>query len=144
MPFHGLLNPSWLLADFDLEVTDLTKHLDRDSYVTVALRRESSKRRSSSRHADDRVAALIDRELGILLRYEIKDSTNRNEIVEFTEFHVGAASAADPELFNPPPDVAFTDWGSRKSGDGTTTHAVPDKASRSLKDDDIGLLLRQL
>jgi len=57
MPFPELLSPSWLLADFELEVTAETEYLGRAAYGVAGSPRLAGEGRTA-----DRVTALIDAE----------------------------------------------------------------------------------
>lgn len=64
IPFADLLIPSWLLAGFDLEVIGTADHIGRAAYAVAGQPRQAG------RDTGPRVSALVDAELGVLLRYE--------------------------------------------------------------------------
>ena len=97
MPFGELLVPSLLLAGHDLVVTGEARHLGRTAYQVRAGRRGA---RPRSGWQADRVTALVDAELGILLRYAESGRTGRSRVIEFTSLSVHLAESADPLLFS--------------------------------------------
>ena len=97
IPFPDLLIPSWLLADFDLEITGQTEHIGRAAHAVAGQPRQAGK------HAGPRVSALVDAELGVLLRYEKTSRHGQAEIAEFTSLTVAAAESAGPL---PSPDLS--------------------------------------
>jgi hypothetical protein len=97
VPFAELLIPSWLLADFDLEITGRTDHIGRAAYAVAG------RPRQTGGEAASRVSALVDAELGLLLRYEKTGPRERAETAEFTSLKVDAAESADPLLL---PDLS--------------------------------------
>jgi hypothetical protein len=103
IPFPELLIPAWLLAEYDLEITGQTEHLGRPAYAIVASPRRASRPRAGRPAA--RVSALVDAELGILLRYEKTGPRRETETAQFTSLSVTTAEPADPSLFTTPPDV---------------------------------------
>jgi hypothetical protein len=96
MPFADLLIPSWLLADFDLGIIGPADHVGRAAYAVAGQPRQAGK------HAGLRVSAMVDAELGVLLRYEKTGLHGQAEIAEFTSLTVDAAESADPL---PSPDL---------------------------------------
>jgi outer membrane lipoprotein-sorting protein len=82
-----LLAPSWLLADYDLRITGETEYLGRHAVAVTA-----SGHKRSGPHAN--VTALVDAELGILLRCE-KNRPSR--LAEFVSMAVAAAERSDGE-----------------------------------------------
>lgn len=96
-PFPELLIPSWLLADFDLEISGETEHIGRAAYAVAGQPRQAGAQPAS------RVSALVDAELGVLLRYDKTGPHGQAETAEFTSLRVGRAESADPELFTRAP-----------------------------------------
>ena len=90
VPFAELLVPSWLLAGFDLEITGETEHTGRAAYAVAGQPRQAGDQPAS------RVSALVDAELGVLLRYEKTGPRRQAEFAEFTSLTVDAAESADP------------------------------------------------
>lgn len=104
VPFPELLIPAWLLAEYDLEITGETEHLGRPAYAIVASPRRASRPRPAAR-----VSALVDAELGILLRYEKTGPGQQGETAQFTSLSVASAGPADPALLTQPPAADLTD-----------------------------------
>lgn len=99
VPFGELLVPSRLLAGYDLVVTGVARHLGRAAYEVRAARRGA---RPRAGWQADRVTALVDAELGILLRYAESSRAGRARVIEFTSLSVHPAESADPLLFTRP------------------------------------------
>ena len=91
IPFPRLLSPAWLLAHFDLEFTGAAEYLGRPGYSLAGSRRRASRGRDG-----DGVTAVVDAELGVLLRYEVTDRGRRSESAEFTSLAVAAGPEAEP------------------------------------------------
>jgi outer membrane lipoprotein-sorting protein len=92
VPLAELLIPSWLLADFDLEIIGRTDHIGRGAYAVAGQPRQTGG------EAGPRVRALVDAELGVLLRYEKSGPRGQAETAEFTSLKVDAGDSADPLL----------------------------------------------
>jgi len=97
VPFPDLLIPSWLLARFDLKVTGQTDHVGRAAYAIAGRRRQAGEDTAL------RVSALVDAELGVLLRYEETGAHGQAQTAEFTSLAVDAAGPADSL---PSPDLS--------------------------------------
>jgi outer membrane lipoprotein-sorting protein len=97
VPFADLLVPSWLLADFDLEIIGPADHIGRPAYAVAGHPRQAG------RDAAPRVSALVDAELGVLLRYEKTGPGGQAETAEFTSLTADAAASAD---LPPSPDLS--------------------------------------
>jgi outer membrane lipoprotein-sorting protein len=97
VPFPDLLIPSWLLAHFDLKVTGQTDHVGRAAYAIAGQPRQGGEDTAL------RVSALVDAELGVLLRYEETGPHGQAQTAEFTSLTVGSAGSADPL---PSPDLS--------------------------------------
>jgi|SRR5450755_183419 len=138
VPFRELLSPSWLLAEFDLQVTGETEHIGRVAYAVAASPRQAGSGRASP--PADRVSVVVDAELGILLRYEKAGPGRSAETAEFTSLRVDAAEQADPLLFIRPPQ---TGPARGKPSPGGSLPA-PERAGTSpaLSDDQVNLLYR--
>lgn len=135
IPFSELLSPSWLLAEFALEVIGETEHIGRAAYVVVGSPRQVGKGRT------DRVNALVDAELGVLLRYEKNCTRQQFQTAEFISLRLDAAESADPMLFTLP-TVQLPDWEPRP-GDGLAAPgSAPEGMSPALRDEQINLLYR--
>jgi hypothetical protein len=74
----------WLAA-FDLEIIGRTDHIGRDAYAVAGQPRQTGG------EAGRRVSALVDAELGVLLRYEKSGPRGQAETAEFTSLKVDAA-----------------------------------------------------
>jgi outer membrane lipoprotein-sorting protein len=105
VPFPELFIPAWLLAEYDLEITGETEYLGRPAYAIVASPRRAS--RPGTGWLAARVSALVDAELGILLRYE--KTGQEAETAQFTSLSVTTAEPADPALLTQPPAADLTD-----------------------------------
>jgi len=110
--FPELMHPSQLLPDFDLRITGQAEFLGRAAIAIDGLPRLGSWRRR------ERVAGLVDAELGILLRYQLV-TPRRTDSAEFTRLAVSQAGPAGPRRRagesasreqdpGPPPDSALT------------------------------------
>ena len=97
IPFADLLIPSRLLAHFDLEIIGQTDHIGRAAYAVAGQPRQPSGETGSH------VSALVDAELGVLLRCEKTSPRGQPETAEFTSLTVDAAKPADPP---PSPDLS--------------------------------------
>ena len=80
-------------------VTGVARHLGRAAYEVRAARRGA---RPRAGWQADRVTALVDAELGILLRYAESSRAGRARVIEFTSLSVHPAESADPLLFTRP------------------------------------------
>lgn len=97
MPFPELLDPSWLLAVFDLVITAQVDYLGRSAYAIAGRCRPAADERA--RRSADRVTGLVDAELGILLRFDKTHPGRGTESAAFTQFQAQAPESADPRLF---------------------------------------------
>jgi hypothetical protein len=97
MPFPELLDPAWLLADFDLQITGETEHIGRAACAVTG-----TPRRAADGRRDDRVTALVDAELGVLLRHKKTGRRQPTETAEFLALTVQPAESADPVMFTEP------------------------------------------
>jgi outer membrane lipoprotein-sorting protein len=113
MPFPELLDPAWLLADFDLQITGETEHIGRAVYAVTGTPRQAGESRP-----DDRVTALVDAELGVLLRYEKTGRRQQTETAEFLSLTV------------------------RPGGETAAPEQVPAATSPDLSDEQVNLLCR--
>lgn len=89
-PFPDLMAPSWLLPDFDLQITGRTEFLGR---AVIAI---TGSPRLAGWRPRERVSGLVDAELGILLRYQLV-SLAGTESAEFTRLAVTRPRPAGPE-----------------------------------------------
>lgn len=123
-----LLSPAWLLAGYRLEVTGEAEHAGRAAYIVAASMRDT---RGTFRDRGQ-VTALVDAELGIVLRYE--EGPRRHDLAEITALRVAAADAVDPGAFAPPVGLEFTDQEPVRSPGGVPANrtAVDDRTVRLL------------
>ncbi len=137
VPFGELLIPSRLLADYELAVDGRAEHVGRTVYVVRAVRRGGQLRPG---WPADRVTALVDAELGILLRYEETSQTGRVRVIEFTSLSVGPAHSADPLLFTQPAGDLEQD--SRGDHDAAEPGPARPPTAPELTDEQVNLLYR--
>jgi hypothetical protein len=104
-PFPALLCPSWLLAGYDLEVGDRVSACGRDGIHVVATGR---------REAIDHVDAIVDAELGIVLRFERSEADDAAEVIEFRSLTVDPEF--DPGRFSAPAGSIVSDGDGRFFG----------------------------
>ncbi len=93
-PILELLYPSWLLADYQLELSGVTEYAGRGVYVAEGRLRETSRGRVHLPMASEHVRVLIDAELGILLRYAKWSPGCHVKLAEFTGLDARTAGAA--------------------------------------------------
>jgi len=96
-PFPELTLPRLLLPDFDFQITGRPEFAGREAIAIAGSPRLASPRR------DERVTALVDAELGILLRYR-RVSRGQTEGAEFTVLAVRGPVRADTEPLPPGSD----------------------------------------
>ncbi|HLI35746.1 MAG TPA: hypothetical protein VKV80_00165 [Streptosporangiaceae bacterium] len=102
-PVPRLLSPSWLLAGFVLELDGETVAGGRHGYRITATRRPGHEPRSGTRPQTDRVEAIVDAELGILLRCEETGRGQTLSVEELQDVTIDPPEAAGPAQFAPPP-----------------------------------------
>jgi hypothetical protein len=134
--FSDLLSPSWLLAEFDLEVTGETEHIGRAAYVVAGRPRPAGNGRAG------RVSALVDAELGVLLRYEKAGPRQQAETAEFISLRVEAAESVDPALFTRPPVVQPAQGKPGPDDRAAAPESAPRGTSPDLLDEQVNLLYR--
>ena len=88
MPFPELMLPSLLLPDFDFQITGSAEFVGRTGIAIAGTPRLASLLRQG------RVTALVDAELGILLRYR-RVSRDQTDSAEFTALSVRPPDPAD-------------------------------------------------
>jgi hypothetical protein len=120
-PFPPLLAPSWLLTGYDLALEGEVTVCGRPCVRVLATPRErglpGGRNAWSMRSVGiipvpsvfdeavetwDEVAAVVDAELGILLRCSRRLGTKMAEVTEFLSLTVGGEADADPARFSPP------------------------------------------
>jgi hypothetical protein len=114
-PVPGLLAPAWLLLGYRLSVEEETTVAGRAGIVVTGVGRTARLRGLSALTAlpwdlmppAERVSAVIDRELGIVLRRELRYPDGRVKVTEFLDLEVGGA--VDPSVFSPAAESFFGD-----------------------------------
>jgi hypothetical protein len=113
-PFPELLEPSWLLSGFDLTVEGDATACGRAAVRVVAAARARDRDKiaappfwGSPVVQAERVVALVDAELGILLRCESRRGERAPDVAEFLT--VTMPAEADPGQFTAPPGSVFSD-----------------------------------
>jgi outer membrane lipoprotein-sorting protein len=143
IPFGDLLTPTWVLANYGLHITGQSEYGGRPAYIAVGSPRPASKAGAGVDQRQGHLTALIDAELGFLLRYEKTGRGNRTEAAEFSVLSVDAPEAADPALFDPPAGVQFGQGTSQQPSAGADEgDSAPDRGSEALSDDMVNLLYR--
>jgi hypothetical protein len=105
-----LLDPSWLVSYFDLELAGTAEAAGRPAYrVTAAPRPVTTSTRDEHYERCDRVDVLVDAELGILLRREVFCGGQLIEATGLRSLALDPAEAGDPGQFRPPPGLPRTD-----------------------------------
>jgi len=108
-PFPELFNPAWLLAHFDLRFTGHAEHVGRTAYAIVGTRRVTSLSRGVDAWFGDQVDALVDAELGIILRYEVTGDGIGRELKEITTLRLEPPDVVDEAVFALPSGIDFAD-----------------------------------
>jgi hypothetical protein len=103
-PEPELLHPFWLLSGFELGAAEPTVVGGREGYRVVATPRRSSHGPGQAAWPRaDRVEVIVDAELGILLRCEIRSAGQVQRLSELHGVALDPPEAADPAQFAPPP-----------------------------------------
>ena len=120
-PVAGLLAPAWLLLGYRLIVTGETTVAGRPGVAVTGMARTGPLPGIRGMMLlpwrlvprPDRVTAVVDAELGILLRRELWSPDGDQKVTEFLTLDVGdatdAAAAADPSVFTAPEGSFFGD-----------------------------------
>jgi hypothetical protein len=119
-PVPGLLAPAWLLLDYRLSVAGETTVAGRAGIVVTGAARTARLRGLSASTVlpwdlmprPERVSAVIDMELGIVLRRELGHPGGTVTVTEFLGLEVGGA--VDPSVFSP---AAGSFFGDRPAGE---------------------------
>ena len=106
-PVAGLLAPAWLLLGSRLSVEGETTAAGRPAIVVTSAPRTTPMRTLVGATvlswdllpSPERVSAVIDRELGIVLRRELRYPDGTVTVTEFLDLEVGGA--VDPSVFSP-------------------------------------------
>jgi outer membrane lipoprotein-sorting protein len=133
-PLADLLIPSRLLTEFDLELAGTAAVGGRVAYrVMITPRAALSGRGAIRGRHPDRVSALVDAELGILLSYEEIFDGRQLKFAELTDLLLDPPAAAGPGQFLPPPGMPVRD--SQRPGEriGGRGHALPGVAAQAAR-----------
>jgi hypothetical protein len=104
--FAALLDPSWLVGLYDLDLTGAAEAAGRPACRVVATPRPVGFGSSPHPYRQlDRVDVLVDAELGILLRREAFADGKQVELAEVRSLILDPAEAGDPAQFRPPPEL---------------------------------------
>jgi hypothetical protein len=105
-----LLDPSWLISYFDLELAGAAEAAGRPAFRVTAAPRQVRASSSGDRYGRfDRVDVLVDAELGILLRREAFCGGQPVDAAGLRSIALDPAEAGDPGQFRPPPGLPRTD-----------------------------------
>ena len=105
-----MLDPSWLISYFDLELAGAAEAAGRPAYRVAAAPRHVRASTSGDRYERfDRVDVLVDAELGILVRREAFSGGQPAEVTELRSLALDPPEASDPARFRPPPGLPRTD-----------------------------------
>ena len=125
-PVPGLLAPAWLLLGYRLSVEGETTVAGRAGIVVTGVGRTARLRGLSATALPwdlvppaERVSAVIDTELGIVLRRELGYPGGRVKVTEFLDLEV--RGAVDPSVFRP---AAGSFFGDRPAGERRPTDDV--------------------
>ena len=118
-PVPGLLAPAWLLLGYRLSVEGETTAAGRAGIVVTGVGRTACLRSPAAAMLSwglvprpESVSAVIDAELGIVLRRELRYPDGRVKVTEFLGLEVGGA--VDPSVFSP---AAGSFFGDRPGGE---------------------------
>jgi outer membrane lipoprotein-sorting protein len=105
-----LLDPSWLIGRYDLDLTGAAEAAGRPACRVVATPRQVAFGPGHYRYCRfDRVDVLVDTELGILLRREAFADGKSVELTEVRSLTLDPVEAGDPAQFRPPPGLPKRD-----------------------------------
>lgn len=103
-PSPDLLCPSWLLSGFELVLRETTTAGGRDVHRVVAAPRPEGRNPLAGPFGRvDSVDAVVDAELGILVRCEQISGGHLVRLAEFSQMTLDPPAAADPAQFARPP-----------------------------------------
>ena len=117
-PLPVLLCPAWLLKSAQLEVRGHVSTCGRDGILVAATRRQSNRYRSGPMlFRFDRTEAIVDAELGILLRVSRTTHDEPPQVSELVSLDLDPVT--DPARFRPPPGIVIGEgWGEALEGAG--------------------------
>jgi hypothetical protein len=124
-PVAGLLAPAWLLLGCRLSVEGEATVAGRAGIVVTGVARTITRMRAlvgatvlawDLLPSPERVSAVIDRELGIVLRRELRYPDGTVAVTEFLDLEVGGA--VDPSVFSPDAGSFFGDGSDAEGGSG--------------------------
>lgn len=130
-----LLDPTWLLAMYDLEETGTIEAGGRAAYCVTATPRPLGQRGGRP----DRIDVLVDTELGILLHLETRYNGRLIETVALEPVTMRPDGGPDPAQFSPPPGttptdpgLSFADFGQLKGPLGQVVGTAADLTANAL------------
>jgi hypothetical protein len=103
VPLPDLLRPSWLLSGFELVLEETAQVGGREAHRVVGRPRPIARSERGPGPWRDQVEAVIDAELGILLRCEQRFRGRMRRLRELRDVRFDPPEAADPGQFAPPP-----------------------------------------
>lgn len=101
-PVPELMQPAWLLSGFELGPAEPTVVGARDAYRIVATPRRPSRGPAEAARLANQVEAIVDAELGILLRCEKTYDGREPDLSELIDVLLDPPEAGDPAQFAPP------------------------------------------
>jgi outer membrane lipoprotein-sorting protein len=140
-PFAELLVPEWLLAGYSIAEVSECQTGERQAYRFDAVRRASLDGRREFRHDYTRVRAVLDKDLGILVRCETLSRNGKSYLTELSDLILGLPDAAGGDSFTLPADVTVVDDTDRTSPNPTVT-PLRTPPSHALTDSEVNLLYR--
>lgn len=117
-PLLPLLAPSWLLSGYQLTTEGAVSTGGRDGYRIVATPRPVIGKSTAGDGLADRVEAVVDAELGILLRCQKTLRGRFMSLDELREVKLEPSGAADPAQFAAPPGAIAEQFGALFSEPG--------------------------
>jgi outer membrane lipoprotein-sorting protein len=125
-PLGDLLTPSWLLTEFDLDLTGTSVVGGRTACRVIATPRSVVPGIGGAwKHRPDQAFALVDAELGILLSYEEVFDGRQLKITELTDLLLDPPAAAEPSQFLPPAGMPVRDDGQPGERAADLNYAIP-------------------
>jgi outer membrane lipoprotein-sorting protein len=140
-PFAELLVPGWLLAGYSIAEVSECQTGERQAYRFDAVPRAPLDGRTEFRHDYTRVRAVLDKDLGILLRCETFSKNGKSYLTELSDLILGLPDAEDGDSFTLPTDVTAVDDADGTSSIPTVT-PMRTSPSQALTDSEVNLLYR--